>query len=271
MAMLAPALPLAGNFALSNRHRYFLATDYIHNIESTIAPKGMLLTADWQVYSPLLYLREIESQRRDIIAIDIHLLRRSWYFDCLERQYPELLNQNRAEVSAFLDDLRAWENDPARYARNAALTERINSRFYQVIEGFIRSQSRSTPVYATLDVASDKGDNAQLARWMGTNYQLVPQGLVFQLTEVRSFVQPANINLVTRGLADNTVRFDSDDVVAQKVLPTYVNMLYNRGLYLSAHGRDPEAITSYRGVLMLDPNNLLVRQVLANSEKAPGK
>jgi tetratricopeptide (TPR) repeat protein len=267
IVMLAPLLAFADNFAVNDRHRYFLATDYVRNIESTIAPDGLLLTSDWQVYSPQLYLREIENQRRDIKAIDIHLLRRSWYFDYLETQYPELMDQNRAEVSAFLDDLRAWENDPARYERDPELTERINSRFYKMIEAFIRSHSKSAPVYATLDVALDKGQDAELARWIGSNYQLVPQGLVFQLSEARSFVQPVEINLVTRGLHDGTVRFEPDDVVAQKVLPAYVNMLYNRGMYLKTTGRYEEAAQSFQQALTLDPDNGVVRQGLSDSER----
>jgi Protein of unknown function (DUF2723) len=268
IAMLAPMLAVASNFAVSNRHQYFLAADYINNIESAIAPNGMLLTGDWQVYSPLLYLREIENQRRDIIAIDVNMLRRSWYFDYLETQYPELMKQRHAEVSAFLEDLRFWENNQALYARDVTLNQRINLHFFKMIEAFIGSQVKSAPVYVTLDVAFDSGQNAELSKSIKTTYQIVPQGLVMQLSGDKGFITPADIQLATGGLIDRTVRFDRDDVVAQKVLPVYVNMLYNRGAYFAAHGHQDEAVQSYRQALALDPSNALLSQALAASENA---
>ena len=87
-AALVPALALVANWPFNNRSHYFIAHDYVENIQGTIEPNSLLLTLDWQVASPMLYTREIEQHRRDIKAVDVHLLRRSWYFDYLRRAYP---------------------------------------------------------------------------------------------------------------------------------------------------------------------------------------
>jgi hypothetical protein len=73
---------------------------------------GLLLTLDWQVASPMLYTREIEQRRRDIKAIDVQLLRRSWYFDYLRRSYPNLIERSRDKVDAYVGELQKWEQDP---------------------------------------------------------------------------------------------------------------------------------------------------------------
>src|SRR6185369_2668757 len=78
---IAPLASLAGSYSYNNRSRYYIAQDYVENILSTIEPGGMLLTSDWQVYSPMMYTRQIEHRRKDVITIDINQLRRSWYFD----------------------------------------------------------------------------------------------------------------------------------------------------------------------------------------------
>jgi hypothetical protein len=92
---------LASNFSYDNRSRYFIAHDYVDNMLSTIEPGGMLLTRDWQVYSPMLYVREIERRRDDTVVIDVNQLRRSWYFDYLDRAFPATIEQARDKVDAF--------------------------------------------------------------------------------------------------------------------------------------------------------------------------
>lgn len=263
LVLLLPAITFAGNFPYCNRHNFRLASDYVANIQSTIAPRGMLLTTDWQVYSPQLYLREVEQQRRDIIAVDLQLLRRSWYYDYLKTQYPDLINENQNAVQAFLVELHYWEQDPQAFARSPALSKRINDRYVEMILSLVGSHLRQAPVYVTGEVATGTmGENAELTETLTQRYQLVPQGLVFQLTTDRNFQANAGAELVTRGLADGTFRFAADDVVRVKVLPAYVTMIVNRGRYLETYGRYDEAMKFYERALALDPNSTLGQQAV---------
>jgi tetratricopeptide (TPR) repeat protein len=266
--LLAPAVALAGNFPYNDRSRYFLARDYVANIQSTIEPGGMLLTLDWQVYSPMLYTREMEGVRRDIVAIDQNLLRRSWYFDYLDRSYPELMAQSRDKVAVFLEDLRAWEQDPELYDRNLALNQRINTRFYDMIFAFVTGHIQKAPVYVTKDVAVGAGRDDELTRWLGKNYQLVPQGLVFQAVPGNQFHEPQSPQLSMRGINDGTLKFEDDDVVRLKVLPVYRDMLANRGRYLAAFGRHDRAVEMFERALEIEPDFAPAKQALAESLKA---
>jgi Protein of unknown function (DUF2723) len=265
----APVCALAGNFAVSDRHRYFLARDYIDNIESTIAPNGLLLTSDWQVYSPLLYTREIEGQRRDIIAIDVNLLRRSWYFAYLEKEYPGLMAQTREQVESFLGDLKAWEQDPKAFDRSSELTQRIDSHFHEMLQAFISAHMKTAPVYVTSELPLENSSvDPELAHAINKSYQIFPQGLVFQLSTERTLQSPAEPAFETRGLADGTLAFEPDDVVLIKVKPVYLNMLVNRGLYLAAHGQQDRASVAFRQALALDPSFAPAQKALATSLKA---
>src|SRR5262245_58110304 len=174
LIFIVPGAALTSNLPYNIRSRYFIAADYTDNILSTIEPGGMLLTRDWQVYSPMLYFREIEHRRTDVIAIDINQLRRSWYFDYLKRVYPETIEQAEAKVDAFLEDLTHWEHDPDLYQRDVSLNQRINTRFYDMILAFVSNQVKSAPVYVTLDIAANRDDtDAELTKALANNYQIV--------------------------------------------------------------------------------------------------
>jgi hypothetical protein len=274
------AITFAGNLPHNDRSRYHLARDYVENVFSTVEPGAMLITLDWQIYSPLLYVSEVERQHRDVVAIDVNQMRRSWYFDYLSRTYPSLMEGIRDKVDPFLEDLRSWEKDPKAYERNAQLATRIDSRFRDLILSMVSNHLRTAPVYITHDVLAIYAYLAEIKRgnremrpaayhqdgnWivpLGETYQLVPQGLVFELKTDRVFHEPARPALLTRGLADGALKFEEGDVVRQKVLPVYLGMFVNRGRYLAAHGRREQAIESFNDALALDPSYGPARQNL---------
>jgi len=266
LVLALPVVALVANWSYNDRSRYFIAQDYVDNILSTVEPGGLLLTRDWQVYSPMLYFQEIENRREDVVVIDVNQLRRSWYFDYLRQTYPSTMEQAREKVDAFLEDLRHWEHDPDLYQRDLMLNQRINSRFYEMILALVGNHIQSAPVYLTLDIAGNReGQDAELTKSLAASYQFVPQGLVFQIAPGREFRQPANLSLVTRGLADGSIKFADDDVVTLKVLPVYVNMVYNRGRYLAAYGRHEQAIEAYKDALVLNPRFTLAQQSMNES------
>ncbi|MBI4470444.1 MAG: DUF2723 domain-containing protein [Acidobacteria bacterium] len=256
-------LCLVWNYRFNDRSEYYIARDYVENVLSTVGPGGMLLTRDWQVYSPFLYLREVERERRDVVAIDISLLRRSWYFDYLQKSYPELMSRSGEPVSAFLEDLLHWERDPDLFQRDQRLNQRISSRFYDMILSLVREQIRTSPVYVTsYDIATlTEGADSELTKALMETYQLVPQGLVFQLFHDGEFHLPAESRFQLRGLGDGTLNLETDDVFKIKVRPVYLNMLLNRGRYLAAHRRFAEAIEACDQALALDPEFLQAREL----------
>jgi hypothetical protein len=263
--VLTSATAFAANWPFDNRRDYFIADDYVENLFSTIAPDGLLLTEDWQVVSPMFYAQEIEQRRRDVKVVDINLLRRSWYFDYLQHAHPGLIDRSRDKVDPYVKLLKLWERDPGAFNRNQELTRRINLAFLALIQSMVRNEMTVAPVYITNDVLSADETNGYLTQWIPQTYQLVPQGLVFNLATDRNFHDSPDPHLRTRGLADGTVRSASDDVVKLKVLPAYTRMLTNRGRYLASFNQNERAIAAFEEALMLDPNLTAAQQGLAES------
>jgi transmembrane protein TMEM260 (protein O-mannosyltransferase) len=262
---LTCATALAANWPFNNRRHYFIAKDYVENLLGTIQPNGLLLTQDWQVVSPMFYAQEIEQHRRDVKLIDVNLLRRSWYFDYLRHAYPDLVERSRDKIDAFVEILKQWERDPGAFATNQLLTQRISAAFFEMIRLMITNENRVAPVYMTQDLLFADTMKGELTKWITQNYQLVPEGLVFNFAADQRFHDSPDSHLQTRGLADGTLRFEKDDVVNLKILPAYTSMLVNRGRYLALFNQRKRAIVAFKKALALDPNLAAARQGLAES------
>lgn len=150
------------------------------------------------------------------------------------------------------------------------LTQRISAAFLEMIQAMVTNENRVAPVYMTNDLLSSDSVNGELTRWLTQKYQLVPQGLVFNLADGRGFHDSPDVHLQIRGLADGTLRFAKGDPVNVKVIPVYTNMLINRGRYLALFGQHERAIAAFEQALALNPDLALARQGLAESTaKAP--
>ena len=263
--VLTSATAFAANWPFNNRRGYFIADDYVENLSSTIAPNGLLLTQDWQVVSPMFYAQEIEQRRRDVRVVDINLLRRSWYFDYLKYAHPGLIDRSRDTIDPYVALLRLWERDPGAFDRNQDLTRRISMAFLEVVRSMVRNEIKVAPVYITNDVLSADKTNGYLTQWIPQTYQLVPQGLVFNLATDQNFHDSPDPHLRTRRLAEATVQSAGDDVVKLKVLPAYTRMLTNRGRYLASFNQHERAILAFKEALALDPNLAAARQGIAES------
>lgn len=262
--MLASLVPVVANRTHGDRRNDHVAEDYVTNVLAAVKPGGLLLTADWQLYSPLLYFREVEGLRRDVVAVDVLLLRRSWYFDTLARQFPAVMASVRSEVDAFLEDLTAWERDPNLYRVRGDLKQRINDRFLAVVRAL--ALSHSGPVYATPDVLLSSPDPT-VARLLNTVRTPHPRGLIFELRQDKDFHPPPAITLRTRGLFGESMR-RSEDIATSKVRSTYLQMMVSHGLYLAAFGQHESAVKVYEETLALDPEFAPAREALARSRAA---
>jgi tetratricopeptide (TPR) repeat protein len=263
--VLTCSIAFAANWPFNNRRQYFIAHDYVDNLVKAIAPNGLLLTLDWQVVSPLFYAQEIEKERPDVEVVDINLLRRSWYFDYLDRAYPGLVQRSRDKIETFVQNLKEWERNPGAFARSPVLAQRISTAFLEMIQAIVTNESRVAPIYMTSDLLSSDSVNGELTRWLTQKYQLVPQGLVFNLADSQGFHDSPDMHLQIRGLADGTLRFEKGDPVNVKVLPVYTKMLINRGRYLALFGKHERAIAAFQQALAFNPDLALARQGLAES------
>ena len=260
-AVALVALPIVGaafHARALDRSRFFVAHDFARDALASVRPDGLLLTSEWQLYSPLLYFQEIEGWRPDVMAVDVSLLRRSWYLDGLRKKYAARWEPLRAETDAFLEDLRAWEREPRRYERDPALTRRINDRFQAMVLALCAANAENAHV--TSDLVLLPSPDPGLAERIARTFPLTPRGLLFSLRRPHDPEPPPELR--PRGLFDGTLVLAPDDVASLKVRPMYVSMTANRGAFLRTRGDVAAADAAYRQALAWDPSYAPARAAL---------
>ena len=236
LIVISPIFPLWLHFDEVDRSREYFVTDYSHNLLKGIDQGGIIISRQWDFFcSPFSYFQYVEGVRQDVVLIEQELLRRSWYYPQLQRQYPWLLQASQSKVTAFLKDLEKFErNEP--YDRFS-----IQRNYMAMIESFIMKNIDSRAVYVTPEVEQS----------VGMGYVKVPEGLAYRLyrdERIHPFEMP---NYSYRGIRDR----EYSDYFHLRVISFYRNMWTARGTYLSRQGHCADALGFFREALRVDPNN----------------
>ncbi|HEY0139536.1 MAG TPA: DUF2723 domain-containing protein [Thermoanaerobaculia bacterium] len=269
MAMLIlPVLALIVHWPNRDRSRFFVAKDYVDNALKTVAPNSLLITGDWQLYSPLFYFLEVEKLRPDVKAIQYGMLIRQWYIDQLELRYPDLFAGVRNELAVYRPLLAAYEAGGPQWSDVKA--NEMQQRLDDLVAALIKAQtSTGGHAFATFDVAmSREAVDQALVRRLAAEYELVPRGVVVEYAQGKGVREVQPVELQLRGLIDGSVRYEPDDVVVTEVLPSYRTVFLLRGRYYGLAQNWAEAEKAYEQALAFDPENMTIKRELAAMRQA---
>ena len=255
--VLALAMPAAGaalHWRSCDRSRDLVARHFVEDTLAGVAPGGLLLTREWQLYSPWLYLHHIEGFRPDAAVVDINLCRRSWYTgQYLPATYPKLMATVRPQSDAFMVKLDDWEHgrphDP----------EELTRRFVGLFRAMLQTAQPNHEAHLTLptDPAIGKGMS-----W-------VPLGLTLKLStgspNAVEPMPPLHLEPFLEGAESLT------PVARTKVRPVYALMLANRGRYLTQVGDLEGARQAIDLALAVEPTSSNALAILGNLEMSAGR
>ena len=226
--LIFPALNLTKNYNQQDRSQNYFAYDYCQNILKSVDKNGVILTDVWDFYSPWLYIRYIENSRPDVVFLDKELLRRSWYFDYIKREYPEIYKNSESEIGSFLEQLFLFESgkpyDPVV----------IEDRFQRLVNSFWLNNYDSHPVYAIL-----YGREHHIR----TDLLTVPEGLVFRMRNKLDYYPYAFPEWELRGVRDSGIFKDRRTLF---YLAQYPQMLRKRASYLTDFKQAAEAAQLFK-------------------------
>lgn len=98
------------NFPSANQNDLYTFEDYTKASLASLPENSVLFSYQWDyLISPAYYFQYVENYRRDVAVIDKELLRRSWYYNQLENNYPDLLVGIQTEREQFLKALLPFE------------------------------------------------------------------------------------------------------------------------------------------------------------------
>jgi hypothetical protein len=265
--MLLPLISLVTTYPYRDRSHYLVSHDYAQNAFRSMRPNALVITGDWELYSPMLYALDVEHVRPDVEAIHAGFLLRHWYFDELGRRYPILARDSRRDLGALAAMIEPFEND-----RQHLDKELFNQRIDDAVISMISEHLRRGPVYITNDIAASTSPrDANLRKRIAQTWNVVPRGLLIELAPGRAMRDIHFTAMETRGVSDGSIAYDDDDIVPTEIVPAYRTMYVITARYLGIEKKFDEAILAYKAALAIDPGNRSIEGELAQMQSRAGR
>ena len=172
------------NFRKVDQSNTNIFRDYAKSLINSTEKKSIILSYQWDFFiSASYYFQNVEGFRKDVVIIDKELLRRSWYFNQLRRNYPEILSGLENEMKMFLDALKPFERSE-NY--NSQLLE---SLYRQIMTKLITANIDKFSVYLAPEMVDNEMQKGEFA--LPPDCYLVPDLFLFKVVKTKEYI-PAN-------------------------------------------------------------------------------
>lgn len=212
-------LNLFFNYSKQDQSKNYFVYDYAENILRSAKKDPIILTKIWDHYSPWLYLRFIENKRPDVRFMDTELLRRSWYLNYLEDNYPELYSRSEKEIELFRKQVYLFENN-LPYDQNV-----IEKSYVDMIQSFLLKNYPQEPLYC--DLLIDQKFLVSFIRF--------PEGVIYRLYKELGYYPFPFPELQLRGILEEKAHKDERTLLN---LQYYSVMIKDRISYLHYFKQD---------------------------------
>ncbi len=177
------------NFKAVNRRGDFAFEDYTKSILNNADKNSIILSYQWDYFvSSSYYFRYVENYRRDVAVVDKELLRRSWYYNQLNRNYPFLLKGIKPLVNNFKRALRPFERGE-KY--NSLLLEKY---YRSIITGIIAENIKTHSIYLAPEMVDNELRRKEFA--LPEGYALAPYYYYYKIVKAGRYVKmPLNIKI----------------------------------------------------------------------------
>ena len=217
--IILPFLLFKKNYFQTDRSPDHFACDLASNIMRSAKKDAIIVTNDWDHYSPWLYLRWVELKRPDVKYLDVELCRRSWYFNYVRRNYADLYEKSENQISRFVQEVYPFEN------RQPFNSQIIENAYVNMLGSFLLKNFSAKPLYDDVigEVKFEKP------------YIKVPEGMIFALKDSLAYYPYDFPALEMRGILDKGI-YKEDRTLFN--LKRYTFMIDARLRYLSYFKQD---------------------------------
>lgn len=231
------------NFPKVNQRENVEFHQYSREMLNSLEPNSIIISYLWDYFiSPSLYLQFVENLRRDVVVIDKELVRRSWYFVQLKRNYPDVFLKSQELINGFLPELRKFE-------RNENYNSQVLEKYYRdIISSFIIRNINQRPVYVTPEILVNEMKNQWLV--LPDSLTVIPDLFAFRVIKKNE-----SNNYVPLKKKSYEIKFRKVNDQYLNNLKNIVTMMHiNRALYEYEFGQIVEAKRLILEAHKIDPN-----------------
>jgi len=205
------------NYSNVNQKGNYLYEDYTKAVLNSVPQNSIVFTYQWDyLVSPSYYIQYVENFRKDVTVIDKELLRRSWYFNQLNTNYPFLLNGIKKDVNYFIEALQPFERSEKF---NSNLLENL---YRKIMTGLVSTNIYNHEYYIAPELVENEMKRGEFQLPKG--YSLVPHLLLFKVVNSDEYVEAP--------LPNFKIKFpDKKEKYALALENIIGSMLINRAMY----------------------------------------
>ncbi len=170
-----------------NESTTFIYEDYTKEILNNVPKNSIVFSYQWDYFvSATYYFQLVENYRKDVTVIDKELLRRSWYYNQIERDHPGILKGIKSEKDLFINALMPFERDEKEKI-NANLLE---SLYRRIMTNLVSTNIDKHSYYIGPELFENEMRRGEFN--LPEGYSLVPDGFLFRVvTNTKDYVPAA--------------------------------------------------------------------------------
>lgn len=237
--LVIPLFTLIFNYEKVNQKENTQYQEYTTSVLNSAEKNSIIISYLWDFFvSPSYYLQFVENQRRDVAVIDKELVRRSWYFNQVKTNYPEIYNRSKNLIEKFLPELLKFE-------RNQNYNSQILEKYYrEIILSFILNNLHDHTIYLTPEMITNEVKNGWLI--LPDSLHLIPDLFLFKVTKDTNY-NPLRIKDYKINFLNDTSYYT--ETLKNLVITTHIN----RALYELRFGKREEAKWLVKKILDISP------------------
>jgi len=168
-------------FGKVDQHDVYLFEDYPKAALQSCKKDALIISYQWDfLISPAYYIQKIEKFRPDVHIIDKELLRRSWYFNQLNRNDSLIISGVMPTINQFKEALVPFE-------REGQFDPVLLEKLYQaLLKGLIETNIDRREVYLGAELVMNEMQKGEFK--LPEGYTLVPDIFFFQVVKTNKYV-----------------------------------------------------------------------------------
>jgi hypothetical protein len=180
------------NFNKVNQHDVHTFEDYTKAVLQSTAKNSVIFSYEWDyLVSPSYYFQHVENFRKDVTVIDKELLRRSWYYNQLQTNHPDVVEKIRNESTIFTKAVQPFERDE-KYDQNY-----IEQCYRNVMTGLaVKITDNNRCFYIASELFDNEMRTGQFTIPKG--YYLVPDLFLFKVVKNNNYIPAADPDFTIR-------------------------------------------------------------------------
>ncbi|MFA6597823.1 MAG: DUF2723 domain-containing protein [Ignavibacteriaceae bacterium] len=179
------------SFGKVDQHDVYLFEDYTKSALQSCKQQALIMSYQWDfLVSPAYYVQKVENFRPDVHIVDKELLRRSWYFNQLNKNDSSIISGITPTINQFKEALvpfeRGGEFDPVL----------LESLYQKLLKGLIETNIDKRPVYLGAELVMNEMQKGEFK--LPEGYTLVPDIFFFKVVKTNKYVPADNPNFHLR-------------------------------------------------------------------------